>query len=145
MNSSINDRWSIEKIRSCSWLTNQIFIKEFDPFPTNLSNYSLTSNRTTSSIEHQAHLKLRDLGITPSNIHPHTDTNRDNINGTYRIIFHRLQKQSNKLEHDSTYDKRMKEDITHNWARSISHTTEYDQRKLYRQSSIENSRACTIL
>jgi len=39
----------------------------------------------------------------------------------------------------------MKEDITHNWARSISHTTEYDQRKLHRQSSIENSRACTIL
>jgi hypothetical protein len=144
----------MEKIRSCSWLVNQHFTKEFDPFPSNLSNYSTRrhENKSTKlSLEDQAHLKLQELGITPeiSQItNTESDNNHDNINGTYRIIFHRLQKQSNSLERDDSYDKRMKEDFPSSWDRSISLSNEIGERKpkyYPTNSHVQNTKVCTIL
>jgi hypothetical protein len=146
LNPQVTERWSIEKIRSCSWLVGQSFTKEFDPFPSNLSHYSISKNENRSSklsLEEQAHLKLQELGITPN-----SDNNRDDINGTYRIIFHRLQKQSNPLEHDDSYDKRMKEDFSSSWDRSISLNNETGERKTKHHptdSHIQNTKVCTIL
>jgi hypothetical protein len=146
LNYQISDRWSMEKIRSCSWLAGQTFNKEFDPFPTNLNYYptSRNENRSTKlSLEEQTHIKLRELGITSS-----SDNNNDNIIGTYRIIFHRLQKQLNPLERDDTYDKRMKEEFPPSWDRSISLNHEADGRKtkyIPPNPHMQQTKVCTIL
>ena len=82
---------------------------------------------TTSSFEYEAHSKLEDLGITSELLQKTTKnsankflSNRDSINGTYRIILHRLQKQSNPIERDDLYDKTNNEDLSTSWGRSMS-------------------------
>ena len=138
-------RWSIEQIRSCAWLTNQNFPDELEPLPLNLTNYwtsvnkdlTETTNGTTnnlpktSSFEYEAHSKLEDLGITSELLQKTTKnsnnkflSNRDSINGTYRIILHRLQKQSNPIERDDLYDKTVNEDLSASWGRSMSVSAE---------------------
>ena len=144
----VSERWSIKKIRSCSWLAHQSFPKEYDPFATNLSDYWVSRNETkistASSIEHETYLRLKKLGITSELLHAknqHSDdkhfSNRDNINGTYRILFHHLQKQSNPLERDDLYDNENNEDgETRERRRSRQHLT---------QSQTQGARVCTIL
>ncbi|CAF1607394.1 unnamed protein product [Adineta ricciae] len=140
-------RWSTEQIRSCAWLTNQNFPDELEPLPLNLTNYwtsvnkdvtkTETTNGTTnnlpktSSFEYEAHSKLEDLGITSELLQKTTKnsnnkflSNRDSINGTYRIILHRLQKQSNPIERDDLYDKTVNEDLSASWGRSMSVSAE---------------------
>lgn len=73
------------------------------------------------------------------------DENHDRINGTYRIIFHRLQKQSNALERDDTYDKRMKDEQRPSWNRSVSYTPGVDARKYSKNAHVSNTAVCTIL
>jgi hypothetical protein len=133
------ERWPIERICSCSWLKNQIFPNELEPLPLNLTNFWTSVNkdlsksdtpdslRITSSFELEAHSKLEDLGIT-NELLQHTAknsnnkflSNRDSINGTYRIILHRLQKQSNPVERDDLYEKTVNEDLSASWGRSMS-------------------------
>ncbi|CAF2930773.1 unnamed protein product [Rotaria sp. Silwood2] len=140
-------RWSIEQIRSCSWLSNQNFPDELEPLPLNLTNFwtsvnkDLSKNESTNSIsdsipptssfEYEAHSKLEDLGITSELLQTTTKnsnnkfhSNRDSINGTYRIILHRLQKQSNPIERDDFYGKTINEDLSTSWGRSMSVTGE---------------------
>ena len=146
-----DQRWTSDQIRSCQWLRNETFIKEFDPFPSNLSNYSRSIDKNNSSelsLEDQAHLKLQELGITPEifqSIYGDANQKHDHINGTYRIIFHRLQKQSNALEHDETYDKRMKTERPPSWIRSISYTNGVDDDKYSKQAHLHGTSVCTIL
>ncbi|CAF0778554.1 unnamed protein product [Rotaria sordida] len=136
-------RWSIEQIRSCSWLSNQNFPNELEPLPLNLTNFWTSVNKDlsknestnnihnptppTSSFESEAHSKLEDLGITSELLQTTTKnsnnkflSNRDSINGTYRIILHRLQKQSNPIERDEFYGKTVNEDLSTSWGRSMS-------------------------
>jgi hypothetical protein len=136
-------RWSIEQLRSCAWLANQNFPDELEPLPLNLTNYWTSVNKdlcktetsnstsdslpTTSSFEYEAHSKLEDLGITSELLQTTTKnsnnkflSNRDCINGTYRIILHRLQKQSNPIERDDLYDKSNNDDLSASWGRSMS-------------------------
>ena len=132
-------RWSIEQIRSCAWLSNETFLKEHDPFPLNLTQFWTSVNkdlkksdsisdsiRTTSSFEDEAHSQLEDLGITSELLQTTTNnstrslTNRDSINGTYRIILHRLQKQSTAIERDDPLEKVSNEDLAASWGRSMS-------------------------
>ncbi|UJR28940.1 hypothetical protein I4U23_010157 [Adineta vaga] len=141
-------RWSIEQMRSCPWLSNQNFPEELEPLPLNLTNYwtsvnkDLTKNDSndclprTSSFENEAHSKLEDLGITSELLQKTTKnsnnkvlSNRDSINGTYRIILHRLQKQSNPIERDDLYDKAVNEDLSTSWGRSMSVSAEPGGRK----------------
>jgi hypothetical protein len=107
----------------------------------NLTNFwtSVNKNETTdgtsdllpatSSFENEAHSKLEDLGITSELLQTTTTaknatnqvrSNRDSINGTYRIILHRLQKQSTPIERDDLYDKTVNEDLSTSWGRSMS-------------------------
>jgi hypothetical protein len=154
LNYQIAERWPIEKIRSCSWLANQNFTKEFDSFPSNLSNYSPSLSKTKSaktSLEYQAYSKLEELGITSEVLRAmdkNSNNNRDNINGTYRIIFHRLQKQSNSLERNDSYDNRIKEDLSSSRGRSISFNGETGGRKNKQHlnnSSLAHTKVCIIL
>lgn len=84
------------------------------------------SIRTTSSVEDEAHSQLEDLGITSELLQTTTNnstrslTNRDSINGTYRIILHRLQKQSTPVERDDPLEKVSNEDLAASWGRSMS-------------------------
>ncbi len=94
------------------------------------------SSPTTSSFEYEAHSKLEDLGITSELLRKTTKnsnnkflSNRDSINGTYRIILHRLQKQSNPVERDDLYDKTGNEDLSASWGRSMSVSGETGERK----------------
>ncbi|CAF2600447.1 unnamed protein product [Rotaria sp. Silwood2] len=163
LNHEINERWSIKEIRSCSWLAHQNFPKEFDPFLTNINDYSISSNETTIStvlptkfsIEHETFLRLEKLGITSEhlqamnkNIDDNNFSNRDNINGTYRIILHRLQKQLNALERDDMYEKKMNEDFSssrHHMISSYSKTGEQKTQLKLNQSQAQNTRVCIIL
>jgi hypothetical protein len=135
-------RWSIEQIRTCPWLVNQTFLPEVPPFPLNLTNFWTSVNKdlkksastsdslpTMSSFEDEAHSKLEDLGITSEllrsttmrNNSDSTDlSNRYSINGTYRIILHRLQKQSNPLEREDLAEKMVNDDLSASWGRSMS-------------------------
>lgn len=93
-------------------------------------------------------MKLQELGITSEifqSIHGDADETHDHINGTYRIIFHRLQKQSNTLERDETYDKRMKVDRPPSWTRSISYTNGIDDNKYSKHAHIHSTSVCTLL
>lgn len=129
-------RWSIERIRSCPWLLKQNFPNELEPLPLNLTHFWTSVDKTASpnslasasSFESEAHSKLEDLGIT-SELLQNTTTNssntkilsnRDCINGTYRIILHRLQKQSNPMERDDLHEKIVNEDLSASWGRSMS-------------------------
>ena len=126
-------------MRSCSWLRNQTFLAELEPLPLNLTNFWTSVNKdlpktgvrdslpSTSSFESEAHSKLEDLGITSELLQSTTKnsnnkflSNRDSINGTYRIILHRLQKQSNPIERDELYEKAGTEDLSASWGRSMS-------------------------
>lgn len=131
-------RWSIEQIRSCVWLSTQTFLPEHEPFPLNLTYYWSSvdkdikkSNstpgpfRSSYSFEDEAHSKLEDLGITSELLQSIRKTNqtfstRDSINGTYRIILHHLQKQSNPIERDDLSEKIINEDLSASWGRSMS-------------------------
>jgi serine/threonine-protein kinase NIM1 len=154
LNPKVAERWSIEKIRSCSWLKNQIFNKEFDSFSSNLNNYSPSVTKTKpvrTSLEYQAHVKLEELGITSElsqTMNINSDKIRNNINGTYRIILHRLQKQSTSLERDNSYDKNLKDDIYSSYNRSISLNSDTGGRKTKQHlenSRVSHTKVCTIL
>ena len=80
-----------------------------------------------TSLKYEAHLKLEDLGITTEllketqkNSNNNILSNRDSINGIYRIILHRLQKQSNSIERDDSYGKTVNEDLWTSWPHSTS-------------------------
>jgi uncharacterized protein len=132
-------RWSIDKVCSCHWLENQTLLPEVEPFPANLTNYwtsvhrdakksESTSDclRSASSFEDEVQSKMEDLGITSELIQKRRNgdhaalSNRDCINGTYRIILHRLQKQSNPIEREDLSEKTMNEDLAASWGRSMS-------------------------
>ncbi|UJR20702.1 hypothetical protein I4U23_023823 [Adineta vaga] len=139
------ERWSMEQIRSCAWLTKQNFPKEYEPFELNLSYdwIALSKTKTLSAIsprtsfEYEVHLRLEELGITSdivkSRKNPDSDekylSTRDNINGTYRIILHRLQKQSTPLERDDLYGDGTFDDSTIPRGRSMSVNIENRERK----------------
>lgn len=63
-------------------------------------------------------------------------SNHDGVNGTYRILLHRLQKQMNPLERDDSYDRK-----------SDGHdkTGEKSSKQDLNQSSIQSTKVCTIL
>ena len=65
----------------------------------------------------------------PRNSNNKVLSNRDSINGTYRIILHRLQKQSNPIERDDLYDKAVNEDMAAPWGRSMSVSGEPGERQ----------------
>lgn len=93
-------------------------------------------------------MKLQELGITSDifrELYGNADENHDSINGTYRIIFHRLQKQSNALERDDTYEKRTKDEQRPSWIRSMSYTPGVDTRKYSKNAHVQNATVCTIL
>lgn len=114
---------------------NQHFPNELEPLPLNLTNFWTSVNKSASpnslpsasSFESEAHSKLEDLGIT-SELLQNTTTNsanqclsnRDCINGTYRIILHRLQKQSNPMEREDLHEKIVNEELSTSWTRSMS-------------------------
>jgi hypothetical protein len=134
LNYETSERWSIEKIRSCSWLAHENFPKEFYSFSSNLRS---PSSSEISSFEYETHLRLKELGITPELLQTNDEnsdneslSNRDHINGTYRILLHRSQKQSNSLERDELYDKRKNEDIPPSWSRSMSLNGEANGQKI---------------
>ncbi|CAF3834210.1 unnamed protein product [Adineta steineri] len=147
------ERWSIDKIRSCPWLSRENFPEEFQPFALNLSYdwIPLSKTKTQSSIsartsfEYETHSKLEELGITsdilklirPKDSDEKYLSNRDSINGTYRIILHRLQKQSNSLERDLVYDRGISEDVSAPRGRSMSVNIETNPRK--NKQNITNS------
>ena len=138
------ERWSTDQMRSCSWLAHGHCPKQLEPLPLDLNQFwtSFSSDpsmnesaaQTSSasvpsqfSFENEVHSKLEALGITSDlirqTIRDSDDkllSNRDSINGTYRIILHRLQKQSNALERDDLLDRTNDEDLTSSWTRSIS-------------------------
>jgi hypothetical protein len=134
-------RCSIAQIRSCSWLNDQTFFDELAPFPLNVThcwtsvNNDLTTTANTSdslrttrsSFEDEAHAKLQDLGITCESLQKTSNngnskgvSNGDRINGTYRIILHRLQKQSNPIECDDLSEKIINDELIASWTRSMS-------------------------
>jgi hypothetical protein len=125
---------------------NENFPNELEPLPLNLTNFWTSVNKdlsnttdsspTTSSFEYEAHSKLEDLGITSELLQTTTKnsnnkflSNRDSINGTYRIILHRLQKQSNPIERDDLYEKTINEDLSTTWGRSMSVSAEAGERR----------------
>lgn len=134
------ERWSIEQVRSCAWLRQQNFPKELESLPLNLTNFWTSTSKDPSSddtadrpttpqspCEHQAHTKLEALGITTELLRKanqySTDKllyNRDSINGTYRILLHRFQKQSTALERDVQYERSISEQPTPSYHRSQS-------------------------
>ncbi|CAF1428293.1 unnamed protein product [Adineta ricciae] len=150
------ERWSMEQIRSCTWLTKQYLPKEYDPYTLNLS-YDPTPSR--ESFEYEAQTRLAELGITSDVLKSRKDSSssekalstRDNINGTYRIILHRLQKQSTPLERDDLYEQVLNDESTTPRARSMSVNIENRARKA--QQNMNNSfhshpqraKVCTIL
>ena len=187
LNPEPTDRWCIEEIRSCDWLKQQHFPEPLEPFPLNLANFWTSSKRRSSesnsnellaerrlnsSLEVAAHAKLKELGITPELVRKATLNTRDellfnpdSINGTYRIIIHRLQKQSNPLERDETSENSPKklEKCRKDRSKSVNiSSTEQEriwnehrrashnvQRKRsdanLNQSSVQMTQACTIL
>ena len=85
------------------------------------------STAAPPSCEDEAHSKLEDLGITSELLQATTKnarvrslSNRDCINGTYRIILHRLQKQSDPFERDDGSERTVTEDLAASWGRSMS-------------------------
>ena len=85
------------------------------------------STAALPSCEDEAHSKLEDLGITSELLQTTTRnasvrslSNRDCINGTYRIILHRLQKQSDPFERDDGNERAVTEDLAASWGRSMS-------------------------
>jgi hypothetical protein len=146
------ERWSIEKIRKCSWLRGENFPKELEPLPINLTSCWTSINKSlnkkesttrtpeplspTSSFEYAAHSRLEELGITSEllqAVNKNSDetffSNRDSINGTYRIILHRLQKQSSQLERDDLYDATVNDEFASSRERSKSITDDSSRRK----------------
>ena len=72
-------------------------------------------------------MNLEELGITTEQLRKANQSsgdkllyNRDSINGTYRILLHRLQKQSSALERDEQYNRSMSEEPTRSTHRSHS-------------------------
>ncbi|CAF3405449.1 unnamed protein product [Rotaria sp. Silwood1] len=163
LNHEVSERWSMKQIRSCSWLSHQNFPKEFDPFITNINDYWISLNETKISalippklsIEYETYLRLKKLGITSeylqamnNNSDNENFSNHDNINGTYRILLHRLQKQSNALERDDVYEKKMNEDFSSSRHRMMSLYNETGEQRITKkinQSQTENARVCVIL
>lgn len=116
------------------WLAKQSFPKEYEPFAVNLDYDWMHLGRTTSrssitprsSFEYEAHMRLEELGITSDLVRSRRSSDdrqlsyRDNINGTYRIILHRLQKQSIALERDDLYEAALNEGAVTTRSRSMS-------------------------
>lgn len=150
------ERWSMEQIRSCAWLTKQYFPKEYDPYILNLS-YDSTPPR--ASFEYQAQARLVELGITSEVLKSRKDSSssekslstRDNVNGTYRIILHRLQKQSTPLERDDLYKQVLNDESITPRGRSMSVNIENRTRKAQQNmnnsfhSNPQRAKVCTIL
>ncbi|CAF0855260.1 unnamed protein product [Rotaria sordida] len=163
LNHEITERWSIKQIRSCSWLAHQSFPKEFNPFSMNINNYYTSSNvtkistsiPTKSSIEYETYLRLQKLGITSEylqvmnkNSDDKNFSNFDMINGTYRILLHRLQKQSNVLERDDMYAEKFNEDfpsLQNHMMTSYRRTGERKSKQNLNQSQTHNAKVCIIL
>lgn len=100
-------------------------------------------------------MQLKQLGITFEHwhaMHKRSDENaysiRNNVNGTYRILLHRLQKQSNALERDLSYDKSIHDNIRSTENHKISPhraTNESNQRHNMNQSQAQTAKTCIIL
>jgi hypothetical protein len=113
-----SQRWSIAQIRSCPWLSQEAFLNEVEPLPLHLSHFWTSTEQVThethsrqdvpstcSLYESQVRAELAELGVTTQILERANQyarenllLNRDSINGTYRILLHRLQKQSSSLE-----------------------------------------------
>ena len=155
LNYEITERWSIETIRLCSWLNNQKFPREFSSFTLNINDQPIFSNITAiSTLEKETYSRLKKLGITSEVlqvINNNSDDKhlsiRDNINGTYRILLHRLQKQSSVLERDDSFDERFNENFSlPNNLLSFHHETNEQQTKTHlNQSEKHNTKVCIIL
>ena len=144
LNLEPTERWSTDQIRSCPWLQDEHFPKALEPLPLDLTQFWTSFSQDPSmsesaaqtspnhapfkfSFEEEVHSRLEALGITSDlirqTIRDSDDkllSNRDSINGTYRVILHRLQKQSNPLERDDLLDRTNDEDLMSSWTRSIS-------------------------
>ncbi|CAF2033569.1 unnamed protein product [Rotaria magnacalcarata] len=156
LNHEIRERWSINRIRSCAWLTHQSFPKEFEPFSMNLNEQCTSSNENKRSpIENEAYLRLKQLGITYEHLQAMSETSaenhlshRDNINGTYKILLHRLQKQSTALERDPLYGKQSHEDFSSSGNHKISWSIDTSEQKPIQnlhQTQTQKARVCIIL
>ncbi|CAF3583897.1 unnamed protein product [Rotaria socialis] len=156
LNHEIMERWSINRVRSCAWLTHQSFPKEFEPFSMDLNEHCASSNKNKRSpIENEAYLRLKQLGITSEHLQAMSEnsdenhlSNRDNINGTYRILLHRLQKQSTALERDPLYGKQSHEDFSSSGTQKISGSIDTGEQKHIQnlhQTQTQKARVCIIL
>ncbi|CAF1561954.1 unnamed protein product, partial [Didymodactylos carnosus] len=156
------DRCSIEQIRTCSWLINEIFPEAYEPLPINLANVWATNTipkdmslmaqtaiipsdlPPQSSFEYEAHSILEEMGIS-SNVFRATEnnvlTNRDSVNGTYRIILHRLQRQSNQFEREDNNDRLLNEDLSSSYTNYTRRNSIQSHRNTARQDSVTARRA----
>ncbi|CAF1195841.1 unnamed protein product [Didymodactylos carnosus] len=171
-------RWTIAQIRTCPWLKDAFFPEAFEEFPLNLSNVwttnqkrmNLTAQNTTiprelqhqSAFEYEAHSQLEEMGISSNvfrTMENNVMTNRDSVNGTYRIILHRLQKLSSHLECQE--DRLLSEDLSSssmnvNGRNSTSNNRSTTRRvstagsgrrtsSAKRRTQYKNTKVCTVL
>ena len=131
------------------------------------SNSRLKTPTKHSTLELEAHQRLKDLGITNEVLEKAAKYSRDkllsnanSINGTFRLIFHRLQKQSNPFERDDQFLLKNLDDESppsYNRVKSMNDVVvqRKDQQGKRRRASYDagarfpdgtnSSQACTIL
>ena len=97
------DRANLGEIRCSDWLEGEEFPEAFESFQLNPS--SEHSSRT--EVEDEAHSELKNLGITDSHLkQAHGKESRSSINGTYRIVLHKIQKHRTR-EHEYYMDEEL--------------------------------------
>lgn len=129
------ERWTIKQIRYSEWLHKEKFPEPLEPLPLNLTNFwtcperdsgsskssldSSTSSSSGSSFECAAQERVKELGITSDVLEKAEKYSRDkllwnhdSINGTYRLVLHRLQKQASAMEHDDQYNRSLDEEFS---------------------------------
>lgn len=90
------ERWTVEAVRSCDWLSRPHFPTPLEPYELNprSSMGSSSSARADRSDEMTARRLLLDLGITDEHIaRSQGRCSRSSVTGTYRIVLHRIHKK----------------------------------------------------
>ena len=90
-----SDRFTIEEIQSCSWLTGQSFPEAHEPYKLELiSDYDQVQEDQLETRK-----KLEELGIYEDHITAAcSKQSRSSITGTYQIILHQIQKTKYELD-----------------------------------------------
>ena len=164
LNPEVKQRWTIAELHSCSWLSNQHLPQAYEPVALNIDdiwtspngNNLSSSTSQSSSLEGAVYLRLENLGITREILQTITENpdkkhrlNYDHINGTYRILLHRLQKQKHQLEDDHSHNEKPK---YHRTSSSPNHRSLPRHENNRRQNAInenktelQDTKICTIL